>query len=482
MTILEYNDFDLRFTRDGAGYRANVLHAPAGEAQHYFELPFSRDRLDLLLLQIGMRPRADTRRVYSPQMAAIREVGSTLFDSVFSNEIRVCFRSSLERLPPETGMRIKLRLQEAPELLGLPWELLLDSSLNCFIGKSNRTPIVRYIEMPQRIRPLAIKLPLNILVMVSSPKDMHQLQVGHESDLLRQVFSHQIQAGRVSITVLPKASLRALQQELRRGQYHVFHYVGHGAFDSASQEGVLMLEDENGFSRRTSALQLGTLLHDHQSLRLAVLNACDGARSSLTDPYAGVATTLIQQGIPAVVAMQHEITESAALTFAEEFYVSLSDGLPVDTAVTEARKAIYALPNESEWMTPVLYMRANNGVLFTVGRPDGQQRKNHAGLQVPTYRARASTPMVVPTDLHRHDRPQRISPTLPNNTDPSGHAVLPGRPSTTGNSGNPASATGQPDRGAIGVQKKTEASLWAKRILWLAIEAGVALYVLYQVL
>jgi len=38
------------------------------------------------------------------------------------------------------------------------------------------------------------------------------------------------------------------------------------------------------------AHRIGTILHDHLSLRLAVLNSCEGARNSLTDPFAGLKT------------------------------------------------------------------------------------------------------------------------------------------------------------------------------------------------
>ena len=58
-------------------------------------------------------------------------------------------------------------------------------------------------------------------------------------------------------------------------------------------------------------------------LRLVVLNSCEGARTTLTDPYAGVATTLVQLGVPAVVAMQFEISDRAAIVFAEELYTNL---------------------------------------------------------------------------------------------------------------------------------------------------------------
>ena len=88
-----------------------------------------------------------------------------------------------------------------------------------------------------------------------------------------------------------------------------------------------------------------------------MLNACDGARTTLTDPFAGVATTLVQLGVPAVVAMQFAISDAAAILFAEELYTNLiGRRAPIDAAVSEARKAIYIEQGTVEWATPVLFM------------------------------------------------------------------------------------------------------------------------------
>ena len=107
------------------------------------------------------------------------------------------------------------------------------------------------------------------------------------------------------------------------------------------QDGVLLLEDEQGRGRAVSAQDLGVLLHDHPSLRLVMLNSCEGARTSRLDPFAGSAQSLVQQGIPAVVAMQFEISDEVAIVIAHEFYAALAAGYPVDAALAEARKAAF---------------------------------------------------------------------------------------------------------------------------------------------
>jgi hypothetical protein len=117
------------------------------------------------------------------------------------------------------------------------------------------------------------------------------------------------------------------------------------------------------------------MLSGHHTLRLAVLNSCQGARGSVSDPFSGVAQSLVQQGIPAVVAMQFEISDQAAIIFAQELYAAIADGNPVDAAVGECRRAIFAGGNDIEWATPVLYMRSPNGQLFQVRDASSSPRR-----------------------------------------------------------------------------------------------------------
>ena len=93
------------------------------------------------------------------------------------------------------------------------------------------------------------------------------------------------------------ALLAELQRRLRRGAYHVLHFVGHGGFNERRQDGELLLEDEERLSYRISGQDLGMLLHDHRSLRLVVLNACRSAQ---------VAAGLVQSlGLPAAAILRN---------------------------------------------------------------------------------------------------------------------------------------------------------------------------------
>ncbi|MDZ7369365.1 MAG: CHAT domain-containing protein [candidate division KSB1 bacterium] len=364
----DYQNFDLLIEPAGEAYVARVTNSPAGEAATKFNLPFSAVELENFLLKIG-RPRRGVRRLNSPEMEAAKVFGRRLFDSVFGSEVFGCLRSSLDQTEAKgsAGLRLRLRLN-APELADLPWEYLYNSALNRFLVLTVETPLVRYLELPERIRPLAVQPPLKILVMLSSPTDHARLDVEEEWTKLQNALGDLQKRKLVSLERLDEATLLALQRRLRQSPYHIFHFIGHGGYDESARDGVLLLEDETRHSRKVSGQFLGTILHNHRPLRLAVLNACEGARASRTDPFTGTAQSLVQQGLPAVIAMQFEITDAAAITLSHEFYTALADGYPVDAALVEARTAIFAAGNDVEWGTPVLYMRAPDGKIFDIAR------------------------------------------------------------------------------------------------------------------
>ncbi len=162
---------------------------------------------------------------------------------------------------------------------------------------------------------------------------------------------------------MPEATVDALGEWLLNHDTHVIHFVGHGDFDAASGEGFIYFQNERGGADPVTAAVLGPFVHDHDALRMVVMNACRSARVGPKDPYGGMAQGLVQQGATAVVAMQFPITDQAAVMFTGKFYGALAAGLPVDQAVSYARKSLQA-KFRSEWATPVLFMRSPDGNIF----------------------------------------------------------------------------------------------------------------------
>lgn len=371
-----YLDFEVRIAeKSHRSYQVTVINSPTGEAQGEFNLPFNDVELERFVFTIQrtvLRSQATTRRIEPPELQAIRSFGAKLFDAVFEKDIRSRYFASLALThKSQCGMRLKLRI-EAPELAFLPWEYLYDTERRSFVSLSTGTPIVRYIELPYRSDPVIVSPPLQILVMISAPKDYPPLDIEGERQKILSALNDLIHSKNASVEFLEGGGLDDLQGLLRKHSFHVFHYVGHGAFDEIAEDGRILVEDEQGSGISVSGTVLGNLLQDHFSLRLVVLNTCEGARSSRTDPFASVATSLVQTGIPCVVAMQFEVTDQAAIAFSKEFYRAIADNYPIDAAVSEARKAMnYSVLNNVEWGTPVLYMRAQDGMIFDIS-PDVQ--------------------------------------------------------------------------------------------------------------
>ncbi len=368
MEQIKYRNFDILIQHlEGEIYPTRVLHSPAGETRG--ELSFSSLVPDVIsnlksLRDLVLEIRPEDESSVERWTQATR-FGELLFDALMSGEVRSCFDVSLNiARRGEEGLRIRLRI-EPPELAALPWELMHDKRSDSFISLSIYTPIVRYIELQQAAAPLVTRKPLRILVVISSPTDQYALNVEAETLLITQALRDLVNKGDVKITTIREANLLAFQKQLREDEYHVLHYIGHGHFDETDGEGYLVFENNQGGSHFVSGRKLGPLLHDEDTLRLVVLNACSTAVAAQAKPFSGVATSLVQAGIPAVVAMQTSVTDDAALQFSQVFYESIADGCPIDTAVAEGRKAIeFSASHTVEWAIPELFMRVGDGLLF----------------------------------------------------------------------------------------------------------------------
>lgn len=367
----KYRDFDLLIQLAAGGYQARVVNSPGGEGSHFFEAPFQELEIENYLFRFNPS-RQGVRGAFSSEEQAAAKFGEGLFKAVFRGDVQDCLIRSLdETRRSQEGLRIRLRLTDVPELASLPWEYLYDKPN--FFALSSETPIIRYQHLTELIEPLEVTPPLRVLVMISSPSGYPRLKVGQEWGKLQKALRGLEERGLVKLERMHAATLPALQEQLRQATknnegYHIFHFIGHGAYLNNAQSGILILENDKKQGEKVSGITLGTYLRDHRSIRLVVLNACEGARASTHDPFAGTAQSLVQKGIPAVIAMQFSITDTAAITFAKNFYAAIADTYPVDAALSEARRAIYGPGDNVEWGTPVLYLRAPDGQIFNIGQ------------------------------------------------------------------------------------------------------------------
>ncbi len=340
-----------------------AIQSPVGEANAEVDSPFTPEELPDIL-QILAREQRVSRQV---ELNTARDFGNRLFSFLFrsNSEISNAYFGSLLDSGKDDGLRIRLTVEKAGALSSLPWEFLRDPS-NDFLALSRRTPVARYTQQLNVRPPTAVTMPLRVLVMISAPQDFPPLDVEGEWQRLQEATAPLRERGLIELERLDSATLIALQRKLRAGTFHIFHYVGHSDYDAASQQGVLVFEKEKDESKGQiiSGTALSRELAEESTVQLVVMNSCHSAHRPSADALAGISSSIVTRGIPAVVAMQFNISDGAAKAFAEEFYRALSELLPLDAVISEARRAVANRVGNNEWATPVLYLRTAHGVLF----------------------------------------------------------------------------------------------------------------------
>jgi hypothetical protein len=309
------------------------------------------------------------------QSQTLKELGEQLYEALFCDDAKTALTTTMAiaRDRGNTGTRIRLLIDLArkgmTEVASLPWELMRPKGRPPLV-MSTGTPLVRSMDNPVSTEPQPLESLLRILVVASNPRGTGQLNLDKELSRIKETWG-----SRIGVEVdYVKPQREHILDQLARKDYHVIHYMGHGDF-SNEKGGMLLLEKDDG-NREVDAItgeELGVLIQDEQSsLQLVFLNACKSATSDArqgVDPFSGVATALINQGVTAVLAMQFPISDEAAIRFADTFYKRVSSGYPLEAAVSEARKLLYKR-EQPEWATPVLFLRSKEGMLFAPAKKD----------------------------------------------------------------------------------------------------------------
>lgn len=295
-----------------------------------------------------------------------KDLGNELYKALFPDKINIRFHATIAGAKAQSE-RIRLRLIfESPELASLPWEFLYDEDTNIFLGNNIETVLSRYIDVPLPKSDIkTASLSLKVLLVISSPTDLATLDATGEENLIREALENNIKAGQIELDVLTEATTGKIREQLRTKPYNVFHFIGHGDFKS--DKGYIYLVDEYGKSKPLDDENFANFFLGNNHLGLVILNCCRSATVSANQTFAGTASNLVRRGIPAVVAMQYTISDSTAKLFANEFYKTLALGFPVDTAIQETRNAISQDVglDKRDFATPVLYMRAKDGIILS---------------------------------------------------------------------------------------------------------------------
>ncbi|MGD9148166.1 MAG: CHAT domain-containing protein, partial [Anaerolineae bacterium] len=322
--------------------------------------------------------------------------GQLLTDALFKNpNVRSEFSQARARTADRT-LRLRLLIdRNASDLHRLRWETLRDPQDGAWLVVKEHLLFSRLlastsweqVELRARseLRALvAIANPANLgeYTPPGSPGPLAPIDVAGELERARQALA--------AIPVTPLTSDRDAQERvttnrlidgLRRG-HDLLYLVCHGALlaDADPPGPYLYLDKEDGTAEPVPGQVIAeriSALPPNLRPRLVVLASCESAGSGRTSDAPGALAAfgplLAQAGIPAVLAMQGQVTIDTVSQFMPVFFRELSQDGHIDRAMTAARGVVSQRPDA--WM-PVLYTRLRDASLWYepgfTGDPDEQ--------------------------------------------------------------------------------------------------------------
>ncbi|MGW8249619.1 MAG: CHAT domain-containing protein [Anaerolineales bacterium] len=319
--------------------------------------------------------------IHNPQ-----EYGLALSQSLFPEEIKNAL-GELRAIASRENLPIRLRLlikPEAAELHQLHWEALRSpQDEKSLLTTDENLPFSRYLlrkkyhSINRRARH-----DLKALVVIANPDDLQENNLA-PVDVDGELGRAQKALENATLDVLPQpdagrwATLENIFEMLRQNDYDLLYLVCHGTL--AKSEPYLWLEDnQRKVARQSGADLIDRLQELRQIPRLVVLASCESASAGSDGALTALGPRLVEEGVPAVVAMQGKVSMETIEEFMPAFFKTLNRTGEIDRAMTVARGTVRE--RHDFWM-PVLFMRLKDGsIWYEPGfRGEGGERVKFSG-------------------------------------------------------------------------------------------------------
>jgi hypothetical protein len=296
--------------------------------------------------------------------AKLRILERALGAFLFAGSVGTHFRDGLH--PDAKGGTVPWRTYldiQAPALTALPWERIARPLGQAF---SYEFAIPGYpLSRVGRVRPFVASAPdgdepiwpVKILIVTGSAPGDPAVKAEEEVIAIKRALRQDL--GRTLIVELAdRPARKALMTQLEQFQPHVLHFVGHGRFDKGYDDSVLEFRPRSALDNWS--WQASEILTDLKPYcpRLVFLNACHSSDPAARRSAVALSDAMLAAGARAVIGMRAPINGTAAAMLAEEFYVRLAEGEPLDACLMYARRRVaqdnafpYSAP---EWSTPCL--------------------------------------------------------------------------------------------------------------------------------
>lgn len=305
-----------------------------------------------------------------------RALGETLFNVLFDDKLSQEFVNFYYEVVQKDKqlMRVELDIdeRELPGIAALPWEFMClperENLGELWIGTDPNLVFVRRRSQWNAALPIQLKPgeKLRIALAIAAPKGLDPVKYEEVQAVLEELVKEH--DDRIELLPVVNPATPSAINEILEQEPHIFHFIGHGRLENEEGEEVgqiALVKKVLNTANWADASFFGGLFNRHRP-GVVLLQACETAMSSASKAFVGVASKIVQQNVPVVVAMQYEITNASASQFAYEFYKRLAKGNPVDLSAQNGRLTL-ALDSQYRnrgFVTPVVFMRVQDGYLF----------------------------------------------------------------------------------------------------------------------
>jgi CHAT domain-containing protein len=358
--LTDFADFEISLRRrDGTNYSVETRYTPPGsDADIRSDKPMSAT-FDLEALQVMIVDPVEYGKMLAESLFADPNFKTTFSDA----------RKSAQSQQVSLRVRLLVGLS-APELNTVYWEALRDPDDHLTLFTSENILFSRYLSSsdwrPVKLRPQGT---LRALVAVSNPSNLENYKLA-PVDVAGEVSRAKETFGSVPVTALgddENCTLNMIMKKLREG-YDILYLAAHGTVVPNKELGIneprIWLQAEDGTAAITPASEVVARMKElQQQPRLVVLASCQSAGKGNGNVLQAFGPQLAQAGVPAVIAMQGNISMESVKKFMPTFFDELQKDGQIDRALTVARGTIREA--HDFWM-PVLFMRLRSGKIWYV--------------------------------------------------------------------------------------------------------------------
>lgn len=204
------------------------------------------------------------------------------------------------------------------------------------------------------------------MLIVGANSDGRIPAAEQEAERLKDLIEADLRLLGIDCDIRPLIGMDAQYENVRRalrdGDYHIFHYCGHGHYDETlAERSGLVLRD--GRDREVLPASEIHALTRNKRLRLAFLSACTSARTAERagrGDFHSVFQALAKADVPAVIGYRWAVADRPAMRLAEVFYRELWRSFSPGEAMLKARQdaAQGKLRRDDDtWASPVMLMQ-----------------------------------------------------------------------------------------------------------------------------